>query len=286
MRKIDVFITGAGYYDPAQFKITKMTRQKFSQRKLRQLGNMFGLKLINADEPGELFTSLLKYRSDDTHFEDTGQAFLAYALKNFNLSKAQAFQDVFALFMTNEKKGGYFVEFGATNGVTLSNSYLLEKSFGWNGILAEPARCWHAELRANRNCKIETRCVWDKSGESLEFNEVSAGELSTINSFSGSDGHSHDRQKGKVYEVETISLNEMLEKHGAPQEIDYLSVDTEGSELTILNSFDFSKYDIRIITVEHNFTGLREKIHDLLRQKGYKRMLEKFSNWDDWYFKA
>lgn len=264
-----------------------MKKQKFSRRKLWQLGNEFDLDLINAADPGELFCALLKYRVSKAELtKDKAQAFLAYVLKNFNIAKAQVFQDLFVLFMTNEKKGGYFVEFGATNGVTLSNSYLLEKSFGWDGILAEPARCWHAELKANRNCKIETNCVWCKSGEQLEFNEVSSQELSTINVFSGSDGRTMDRQNGNVYLVETISLNGLLEKHGAPHEIDYLSVDTEGSELTILSNFDFSKYKIKIITVEHNFTKEREKIHDLLKANGYQRVFEKFSNWDDWYVKV
>lgn len=264
-----------------------MTKQRFSQRKLRQLGNMFDLELINAAEPAELFCALLKYRGSEAELsKDKGQAFLAYVLKNFNRSNAQIFQDLFVLFMTNEKREGYFVEFGATNGITLSNSYLLEKSFAWDGILAEPARCWQTELSANRDCKIETNCVWSKGGEQLEFKEVAFQELSTINAFSGSDGHSLDRQKGEVYLVETISLNELLEKHGAPHDIDYLSVDTEGSELTILSNFDFSKYDIRIITVEHNFTEIREKIHDILRLNGYKRVFEKFSKWDDWYIKG
>jgi FkbM family methyltransferase len=264
-----------------------MTKQKFSRRKLWQFGNMFGLDLIDAADPAELFCALLKYRGSEAELaKDKEQAFLAYVLKNFNFANAQIFQDLFVLFMTNEKRGGYFVEFGATNGVTLSNSYLLEKSFGWDGILAEPARCWHAELRTNRNCKVEMNCVWDKSGEQLEFNEVSSQELSTINVFSGSDGRTKERQNGNVYLVETISLNELLEKHGAPHEIDYLSVDTEGSELTILSNFDFSKYKINIITVEHNFTKEREKIHDLLMVNGYKRVFEKFSNWDDWYIKV
>lgn len=264
-----------------------MTKQKFSQRKLRQIGDIFDLDLINAAEPGDLFSALLKYQGSEAALsKDKEQAFLVYVLNNFNSAKAQIFQDLFALFMTNERTGGYFVEFGATNGVTFSNSYLLEKSFAWDGILAEPARCWHDELRVNRNCKIETNCVWDESGKWLEFNELPARELSTINSFSGSDGRTMERQNGNVYSVETISLNELLEKHGAPYEIDYLSVDTEGSELTILSNFDFSKYQIHIITVEHNFTKEREKIHHLLSFNGYKRVFEKFSNWDDWYVKV
>jgi hypothetical protein len=115
-----------------------MAKQKFFRRKLWQFGNVFDLDLINAADPAELFFALMKYRGSEAELtEDREQAFLAYVLKNFNLSKAQIFQDLFVLFMTNEKKGGYFVEFGATNGITFSNSWLLEKSFGWDGILAD-----------------------------------------------------------------------------------------------------------------------------------------------------
>lgn len=255
------------------------TKERLSLRSLRQLGKLFGFKLINTADPAELFSILLKYRGNEAGpSKDKGQAFLAYVIKNFNLSNAQLFQDLFALLMTNEKRGGYFVEFGAANGALHSNSYLLEKQFGWTGILAEPARSWHNELNANRNCKIDTNCVWSKSGEWLEFNETSCPELSAINTFSN--------RKGEVYLVETISLNDLLEKHGAPYEIDYISIDTEGSELAILSSFDFSKYSIRVLTVEHNFKTERDKIKNLLLLNGYERVFEDFSNWDDWYIKA
>ncbi len=263
-----------------------MTKQKFSQRKLRQIGNLFGLELINAADPADLFYALLKYRGSEAELSiDKDKGFLTYVLKNFNFSKSQIFQDLFVLFITNEKKGGYFVEFGATNGITFSNSWLLEKSFEWDGLLAEPARCWHAELRTNRTCKIDTNCVWDKSGEYLEFNESFAQELSTINTFSEKGDHSKDRQNVKMYEVETITLNDLLEKHNAPLEIDYLSIDTEGSEFTILNNFDFTKYNIHIITVEHNFKEAR-KIHNLLSLNGYKRIFPEFSRFDGWYIKV
>jgi len=204
-------------------------------------------------------------------------------LKNFEESKSQLRQDLFVLSVLNFKNNGFFVEFGATNGIDLSNSYLLERSFGWRGILAEPAECWHKELKKNRKCSIETLCVWKDSTSQLTFNEVAYAELSTIDSFSNSDSRKQGRKHGKKYEVKTISLNDLLEKYNAPKIIDYLSIDTEGSEFEILSHFNFSKYSFKVITCEHNFTPMREEIHQLLSNQGFTRVYEDVSHFDDWY---
>ena len=85
--------------------------------------------------------------------------------------------------------------------------------------------------------------------------------------------------------VDTVSLNDLLAEHGAPASIDYLSVDTEGSEFDILETFDFAKYQVRVITVEHNFKpDARESIQRLLESNGFRREFEIFSKGDDWYF--
>jgi hypothetical protein len=70
-----------------------------------------------------------------------------------------------------------------------------------------------------------------------------------------------------------------------PKTIDYLSIDTEGSELEILSAFDFSAHHVRIITVEHNHSPIRGKLHDLLTSNGFTRAFEEFSDWDDWYLR-
>jgi len=267
--------------------MVKIMRDKFSKRKIKQLGKKFGYNFIDSSVPSELFVEILKYRVDGEAIGKSQEHdFLAYVIKQINKSKAQLCQDLFVLFFSGQKQNGYFVEFGATNGITLSNTYLLEKSFGWDGILAEPARGWHSDLKNNRNCEIEAKCVWSKTGEKLNFNEVDEGELSTIEQFENRDGHFAAREQGEKYIVESISLNDLLQTHGAPRFIDYLSVDTEGSELLILSNFDFSKYDIRIITVEHNYTKEREEIHKLLTKNGYQRIFTGFSQWDDWYTKV
>lgn len=212
------------------------------------------------------------------------QEFIITNLMKFE-GKAQLQQDFLALFIQNiQKKGkGFFVEFGAADGITYSNTFLLEKSFEWTGIVSEPAKIWHKDLAKNRDCLIDLRCVWAESKKFLQFNEVKEPEYSTLDSYSNSDHHQNIRDKGKRYSVETVSLEELLCFHNAPKNISYLSIDTEGSEYSILQAFDFSKYTFDLITVEHNFTESRLRIKNLLNENGYIRILNEYSEWDDWY---
>jgi FkbM family methyltransferase len=242
----------------------------------------------------EAFRSLLGLRSftqeldrlpaDTTRLDD--ESFLGFCYKNCHRSHAQLFQDLFVAYQLREKQGGYFVEFGAADGIDLSNTCLLEKDYRWRGILAEPARIWHERLGRNRACIVDHRCVWSKSGETLGFNETAQPELSTLDAYTASDGHAPAREGGKRYQVATVTLNDLLAGHGAPRQIDYLSVDTEGSELEILRGFDFERYRVEIITVEHNHAPAREQIHALLESKGFRRKFEPLSQWDGWYVAA
>lgn len=204
-------------------------------------------------------------------------------MKTLMSSRSQLGQDIFVLSELGFKKNGFFVEFGAANGIDLSNTYFLEKEFRWTGILSEPATIWHDQLKKNRSCWVDTDCVWEISGQKIEFNETVVAELSTINRFSSGDLHSGARKGGRTYKVSTVSLNDLLTRYDAPPVIDYLSIDTEGSELAILSSFDFKKTKIRVITCEHNYTPMRDKIFDLLTGNGYTRKYEQISKFDDWY---
>lgn len=201
----------------------------------------------------------------------------------FTASNSQVCQDLFVLSELDFKRDGYFVEFGACNGLELSNTYLLEREFGWKGILAEPCRYWHAELNANRRAHISTKCVWSRSNETLTFMQAPSPVVSTIAAFNDSDGLSGRQKHGRSYQVATISLTDLLSEFNAPREIDYLSLDTEGSEFDILSAFDFSKYSFRVITVEHNFQPARDRIYALLTSRGYVRKWEDLSDIDDWY---
>ena len=204
-------------------------------------------------------------------------------IDNLILSKAQLRQDLFVLSELEFKKNGYFVDFGATNGFDISNSYLLETKFNWKGILAEPSKRWHSELKKNRKVNINTDCLWSETGKELIFNETDDGELSTVDELSSSDQHKNRRLNGKRYKVNTISLKDLLIKYDAPKLIDYLSIDTEGSEFEILKNFDFDNFKFRVITCEHNYNDNREKIYKLLTDNGYIRKFVNISKFEDWY---
>ena len=212
--------------------------------------------------------------------------FLAYCVARREWSKSQILQDLWVCFELGEKTNGYFVEFGATNGLVNSNTWLLEKKLGWRGILAEPNPVWHADLSANREAHIETLCVYSKSGETVEFlnTDESDPELSSIATYSEDDHFAQTRQKGDRISIETISLTDLLAKYDAPERIDYMSVDTEGSELDILNAFDFSRYTFELLSVEVN-PKTESDIQKLLEGQGYKRVFPGFSQWDAWFRK-
>ncbi len=246
----------------------------------------FNLGTILKDLGKRQEARLEKQKGIDISFiQHIDSKYRADCLKNLSRSKSQLKQDLFALSELNFKKNGFFVEFGSYDGLIGSNSYLLEKFFNWNGILAEPSISCHQKLKENRSVIIETKCVWKSSDNEILFNEpFSYKQMATIDSFS--DKNQKFYKEGKRYKVKTISLLDLLDINNAPKVIDYLSIDTEGSEYDILNAFDFEKYKFRVITCEHNFTPMREQIYNLLINKGYKRKLTNISRVDDWYILA
>jgi hypothetical protein len=80
--------------------------------------------------------------------------------------------------------------------------------------------------------------------------------------------------------LETRTLSSILDEYGAPEFIHYMSIDTEGSEMEILRGFDFNRWTVGYMTIEHNFDEPKRKaIREYLRQRGY--LLERENNVDD-----
>jgi FkbM family methyltransferase len=201
-------------------------------------------------------------------------------------SQSQIAQDIFVLSeMASRELPPFFVEFGATDGLELNNTYLLEKRLGWSGILAEPARIWQERLSLNRGCQIDHRCVAEQGNREVEFLEVGNGETSSMSDFAYNDRWAQVRQGNRqAYGVPTVTLEQLLIDHRAPASMGYLSIDTEGSEWSILRGFDFGRYRFAVITVEHNHEPeTRANLFNLLTAHGYQRKYEEISGFDDWY---
>ena len=204
--------------------------------------------------------------------------------------KSQLYQDMFASFIVGNKFDKTFFEFGATDGIDLSNSYTLERYLNWKGVLSEPSPQWHNELKENRpNANIISECIWSESNKELNFFESEVGVLSSLENFKESDkismpGNTQARLKnGKNIIVKTISLNDAIEKQFNSKSPSYISIDTEGSEYEILKNFNFKKYRPLVFTIEHNFTELQLKIDELMFMNNYIRVFKSLTAFDAWY---
>jgi len=202
-------------------------------------------------------------------------------------SKAQNFQDVAALnYIGNDigrRSGGYFIEIGVGDGVHLSNTYMFEKKLGWRGLLCEPHPDFISSVRQTRIADLDVRAVYGESGLMLDFSCVEDEPLlSTLTAHK--DGDARDRSKASGIVVETVSVVDLFRDHDVPAYVDFLSIDTEGSEVEILKAIPFADYRFGFVCVEHNDEQERKDEMDrIMGAAGYVVVLSEISGFDSWY---
>ena len=157
-------------------------------------------------------------------------------------------------FFFKNKKKGFFIEIGAYDGIQGSNCYHFEKFLNWEGIAIEPSSIQFKKLKKNRKCKLFNNAISNEIKE-VEFIEVVEGltQMSGINDkyykknfdFISSD----KKSKIQNHSLKTITFEQVV-----PQgiDIDYLSIDIEGGEMDLLNSKNFNKNNIKLVSLENN----------------------------------
>lgn len=200
-------------------------------------------------------------------------------------SESQLGQDMLAALAHGLKKGGYFVEVGVGNGKTISNTYMLEKQFGWHGLLVEPSRSFHDSIRQHRSATLEVRAATSRDGDTVTFNEaVGEGVFSYVQNAKSKAQERQSTRQFVSYPVSTATLNTILAEANAPQTIDFLSLDTEGSELDILKGLDLDRHRVGLMCIEHNHRkGMVETLDSQLLGRSYRRILAEVSDYDAWY---
>jgi FkbM family methyltransferase len=214
----------------------------------------------------ELLRELILYKHEETKL----------VLEYMESSLSQLRQDLLVLWLLDFPNQGVFVEFGATDGIDLSNTYLLECTFGWTGVLAEPAKVWQHDLVSNRKSKLDFRAVSERTGDQLVFHESHDARFSSFQKNS-------ELRYPKEYIVQTVSLTDLLLEHNLPKVIDYLSIDTEGTEFDVLKNFDFNSFKFKVVTIEFSDPTSSKVVVDLMLKNGYQRIFNSISKFEDWF---
>jgi FkbM family methyltransferase len=174
------------------------------------------------------------------------------------LYRSLTLQDLFLdRWVFRELEKGSFIDVGAHDGITYSNTYFFEKARSWDGICIEPNPSVYKRLVANRTCKAVNCCVSERPGL-VEFRRISGySEM-----FSGIVGKLAPYHKERLetdlkdhggssenISVQARTVNDIAADNGL-SDVTYLSIDTVGGELEILQAIDFTKVFVHAITVE------------------------------------
>lgn len=183
------------------------------------------------------------------------------------------------------KRDGVFIDIGAHDGISLSNTYFFEKNLGWKGICIEPIPEVFAALQGNRTCSCLQGCIGAKNERGAPFLRIS-GPLEMFSGLINKYDPQHlsriERELKeyggtcKLIKVDCYRLNDLLEMNGLTH-VDFMSIDTEGGELEILKSIDFDKFQIDVITVENNYKDPELACFMLSKNYAHVRSLE----WDE-----
>ncbi|MDR3646385.1 MAG: FkbM family methyltransferase [Candidatus Babeliales bacterium] len=209
---------------------------------------------------------------------------LIFLILIFNISSldynffSQFGQDRYVFEHFKNKKNGIFIEMGGSDGITNSNTYFFEKYLNWKGICIEPVEYLFKQLIKNRK-SINLNCaVWKIDGYASFIETQLPGEKNL--GWSGLIDTYDQRHKDELVnfwqkihncivketKIYCRQFNNICKEYEISH-IDFLSIDTEGSELDIIKTIDFEKILIDIITVEDNFNDT--SITEFLKTKGF-----------------
>lgn len=202
------------------------------------------------------------------------------------LKLSECGQDFWVLDKLGYRDNGTFVDLGAADGITGSNTFILEKFYKWNGVCVEPNPAFIKSLYGSRDVAISDLCAYNESGKILPFLYSPSKEFYGWNFRAGIKGIIEDPGEDCIqHNVFTITLNDIFELYQLPRQIEYISLDVEGCEYPILSAFNFEKYDVSCFTIEYYDQKERKLISELMLSKGYSLETNQFTAQEDWFFK-
>lgn len=171
---------------------------------------------------------------------------------------------------------GCYIDIGANDPEFLSNTRRFYIR-GWHGINIEPEPNLFQKLSEGRPSDVNLNVGIGAESGTLKFYRL---EPSTLSSFDPAVARYNRRSLGAKALGEVIlpvvTLTSVLDKHLKDREIDFMSVDVEGSELEVLQGNDWQRYRPRLILIEIYHRG--KEIQSYLNSHGYRLIWSNSTN--------
>jgi FkbM family methyltransferase len=198
---------------------------------------------------------------------------LPKTVRNPPIYYGQHGEDKFLDSMFGEKTHGVCVEVGAYDGVSLSNTYHFEKK-GWNALCIEPIQSAYDKCKQVRKNTYQC-CVGKEDKDDVEFHIFHLNDnLCAISSLEPDgrliESHRHLLTNQSTCKSKIRTLNTLFTELNFPTEIDFISIDTENTELDVLKGLDLNKYKVKVLLIENNFD--EPFCADYLKPYGYTRV--------------
>ena len=179
-----------------------------------------------------------------------------------------------------QRNGGVCVEVGPYDGRKYSNTLYFERA-GWTCILIEPNPRLCEQIRRSRTGPLFEVAASARPGRLTISIADNVDELSAI---APSPEHAARvaREGGTLrpIEVEARTLDAILEESGVPS-VDFITIDVEGWEPSVLQGFDVARWRPRVLIVEENSGVSRHEVVSYLSAHGYRKFERTGCN--DWY---
>jgi len=209
-------------------------------------------------------------------------------------SYSQHGEDLLVAQRFSPLRGGFFVEVGALDGLTFSNTCLLERNLDWTGVLVEASPVQAALCVTNRPsavvvAKAVTSPVLASTPMRLEVVDgfealssmcITPRVAAIINNRNVQDpGALHVRQ----IEVPTTTLDHIFVEVGVPESFEFLSIDIEGHEWAALQGLSLGRVwrpQVVLLESAEVFPDSRVVWYMYRNGYGYKRCI---GGWNHWY---
>jgi hypothetical protein len=194
---------------------------------------------------------------------------------SFNLSHAQAGEDMVLRRLLQDRVHGSYVDIGAYHPILLSNTYYFYQQ-GWSGLNVDvrPEAVELCRVLRPRDTSV-VAAVSESPGHEVTVYQFDPAALTTLSRETADVYRARpDARLVREFTTRTVTINHLLEQHWTRPSIDLLSVDIEGLDEVVLRTLDWARFRPSVVCFELNdvpFEAVAEApLVCWVRDRGYR----------------